>query len=195
MLAPNMKLVGRAAKNKWFIGFSVAYLVLVHINYNIKFRTCQTHAQQPTIDINVDRRKYHANLSSIIQSVYKIPESTADQIVIAVAMNADEVFTMPIILGVIATESSFRGDSVSDKDAHGYMQLSPTSGRKQTKNVFENIHEGVSHLTDYYKQLGSIENALQSYYLGIGNFRKGARAPKYLTKVLSNAKQFEIATL
>ncbi len=76
-----------------------------------------------------------------------------------------------LVLAVIETESAFNSRAVSNKNAHGLMQLLPETARrfgvKDIHDPLQNIHGGMAYLRwllDYFK--GDLKLALAAYNAG-----------------------------
>lgn len=105
------------------------------------------------------------------------------------------------ILGVVGTESSFNPNAKSQlktDPAVGLMQIRPgVWGLKpeQLKTIDDQIKHGAEILRSYYKKLGSREDALHAYNVGITNHRTGRVVnPRYVPKVNYHKSMFESVT-
>jgi soluble lytic murein transglycosylase-like protein len=102
-----------------------------------------------------------------------------------------------LIISIIAVESNFDQQAVSNKNASGLMQvmwniwkeeLSTKLNIKTQRDLFEidnNIKAGNYILSKYYKSTGSLEKALKKYVGG---------DPRYSIKVLSNYAELSFLT-
>lgn len=107
-------------------------------------------------------------------------------------------FSVPeyIIYAVIRTESSFKSDAVSSKDAVGLMQITPDTfnwlltktGEKLTSDKLydpmTNITYGTLFLSMLYSEFGDWETAYAGYNAGMNRVRKWLLDPE-----ISNGKE------
>lgn len=107
-------------------------------------------------------------------------------------------FSVPeyIIYAVIRTESSFKADAVSSKDAVGLMQVTPDtfnwllskSGEKLTSDKLYdpmiNISYGTRFLSMLYEEFGDWKTVYAGYNAGMNRVRKWLLDPE-----LSNGKE------
>lgn len=117
---------------------------------------------------------------------YNIEVDKAIEIVNVVKDEEDLVFpTKEDILAIIAIESNFKQYAIHKRTkAKGLMQI---LYKKSSYNILDNIRDGVWLLKEYNTWLPK-EAAIQAYNVGIGSYRKGIRATKYLNKY-KKAKQ------
>lgn len=115
-----------------------------------------------------------------------------------VVSKAAEEFSVPeyIIYAVIRTESLFKADAVSPKDAVGLMQLTPDTfnwllsktGEKLTSDKLydptTNISYGTRFLSMLYEEFGDWEIVYAGYNAGMNRVRKWLLDPE-----LSNGKE------
>lgn len=97
-----------------------------------------------------------------------------------------------LVYAVIKTESNFKSDAVSNKNAIGLMQIQPdtyewlcqkNSDTENDPNLLYkpevNIKYGVYYLDMLYSEFGSWETALAAYNAGPANVRKWLENPEY----------------
>lgn len=97
-----------------------------------------------------------------------------------------------LIYAVIKTESNFKSDAVSSKNAIGLMQMKPDTytwlcskndDPENDPNLLYkpevNIRYGVFYLDMLYSEFGSWETALAAYNAGPSNVRKWLENPEY----------------
>ncbi len=90
-----------------------------------------------------------------------------------------------LVMAVIRTESSFRHNAVSKKNARGLMQITEGTGKwgadklgvdgYTAEKLFEpelNIHIGCWYLSTLYSEFGDTELVLAAYNAGSGNVSK-----------------------
>lgn len=146
----------------------------------------------PKKDLHLAKRKI---LSEYISRTYKVDFEAASEIVyhadMQARLNKHKGITLPLILSIIAVESEFDKNAKSPTGAKGLMQLTRSSGRSTSTDIFMNINSGVAHLSDYMDTTKSINAALQAYNIGVGAYIRGGRAKIYLKKVLDAKKKFE----
>ena len=110
---------------------------------------------------------------------------------------------VPLIMGFVATESSFRTKVVSSAGAVGLMQVKPSTYKwlmeiypnapwqgNGLENPIENVLAGMMFLTWINKQGLSFFGGIQAYNTGVAGYKKGTRALDYGTKVLINSFAF-----
>ncbi len=152
----------------------------------------QTQTKIAHIDKSTNKREI---LTRYISENYKIDEVSASEIVYHADMQSrlhkHNGLTLPLVLAVIAAESSFDKGAVSPTGAKGLMQLTKSSGKSTSMDVFTNIDSGTTHLSEYINQTGSVEKGVQAYNIGIGAFLAGGRSETYLSKVITTKKKFE----
>lgn len=132
-----------------------------------------------------------------IQS-FKIGRKEASDIAVA-AIGASDKYQLDVelVIAVMGAESSFQWKAVSKKKAHGLMQVKP----KWWKNVAPhdmttkvgNVYAGAYVLAYYRDRLGSIDEAVKAYNVGITDYMKGANteaADRYYDRVASVNKKF-----
>lgn len=106
-----------------------------------------------------------------------------------------------LVKAVVWTESHCNPHALSDKGAHGLMQLNPTYHTlKNPEDPKENIHEGVkelSRLLRVYK--GNVELSLAAYNAGEGAVKKaGHKIPQngetefYVSRILERKHYLDI---
>ncbi len=113
------------------------------------------------------------------------------------------------VLAVILTESSFKRGQISNKGAHGLMQVVPFVGKdladrtgidwEGSQMLLEpetNIKLGTFHLFEQILKFGDIKKALLAYNMGEtrlrGMIRENKPLPKgYLNKVMENYKMLK----
>jgi soluble lytic murein transglycosylase-like protein len=125
-----------------------------------------------------------------IAKKYRVSEDLVNDIVILAHKYEDEEFPKAIdILAVIAVESSFNPQAVSQlrrDPARGLMQVRPGVWGLDVSdldNIENQIRIGSEILKRYYVRTKNPESALQAYNVGITNYRKGVKNPRYLQKV------------
>lgn len=107
-------------------------------------------------------------LKHIIVNDYKVPDSTAHQMVHAIWKNGDKLGLDPfLIAGVMAHESSFRPLAFSAGDA-GLMQVNlrwhgSKFGQADPFDIESNIEIGSALLKQYIDKEGSISKGLLAY--------------------------------
>lgn len=150
----------------------------------------QTQTKIAHIDKSTNKREI---LTRYISENYKIDEVSASEIVYHADMQSrlHNGLTLPLVLAVIAVESRFDKGAVSPTGAKGLMQLTKSSGKSTSMDVFTNIDSGTTHLSEYINQTGSVEKGVQAYNIGIGAFLSGGRSETYLSKVITTKKKFE----
>jgi len=101
----------------------------------------------------------------------------------------------PMLLALMARESSFDPEAVSPKGAVGLMQVKPSTaewmakkeGREPGGNLSdprENILAGMSYLSYLKRKFGGITPALHAYSLGPTAYIRGERNPGYVKTIL-----------
>jgi soluble lytic murein transglycosylase-like protein len=120
--------------------------------------------------------------------------------IVDVVMSQREV-PIPIVLGVIAQESSFKPEAVSDKGARGLMQVLPGTYASYSKNpllkdnrlVLDpalNVRVGISYLGDLQKNYGDWKKSLRAYLAGPEHSNDKTYDP-YALAVLAKAEKYE----
>lgn len=119
-------------------------------------------------------------LVQYISNKYKVSTKNVEEIIILANKHGTKEFPQPHdILAIIAIESSFKPYAVSKAKAKGLMQI---LYKKTSFDPKLNIPDGAALLEEYHTRLKSVDSAVQSYNVGIGNFKKGMRNYKYLNK-------------
>jgi len=129
-------------------------------------------------------------LATEIARTYKCDPKLALEVVELAHKHADPVFpTAQDIIHLIGVESSFNPTAVSGlkKDpAYGLTQIRPeTNGltRADLQTPEAQIIHGVKKLKHYFNRLKGDKNAtLQAYNIGLKNYLRGKKAPKYIKK-------------
>lgn len=139
------------------------------------------------------------NLRDVARAIakkYRVSENLVNDIVILAHKYEDAVFPKAIdILAVIAVESSFNPTAVSQlrrDPARGLMQVRPGVWGvdiSDLDNIENQIRIGTRILKRYYARTQNPDSALQAYNVGITNYRKGIKNPRYLQKV-NTARQY-----
>lgn len=112
------------------------------------------------------------------------PTPLADDVYETLCEVTDDVVTVPLMLGLIECESSFRENAVSSIGCYGLCQLNPSSFPRGLSPV-ENVEVGVRYLRGLYDDCGDIEAALTAYNAGRDT---GSRT--YANKVLAKAEKW-----
>lgn len=112
------------------------------------------------------------------------PTPLADDVYEALCEVTDDVVTVPLMLGLIECESSFRENAVSSIGCYGLCQLNPSSFPRGLSPA-ENVEAGVRYLRELYDGCGDIEAALTSYNAGRDT---GSRT--YANNVLAKAEKW-----
>lgn len=77
-----------------------------------------------------------------------------------------------LVQSVVAVESAYRHDAVSEKGAIGLMQLMPATAARYGKHALmvprENLEAGVAYLGELLKRFGRLDLALAAYNAGEG---------------------------
>lgn len=129
---------------------------------------------------------------SIIQADF-----IADNIILA-----EQMMGVPpnIMLALIATESSFIADAISNKSAVGYTQVVPSVWKDEIPydlyDNAQNILAGAFVLRNYYLKLGNWDAALKAYNVGISDYKRGKKqkaSKRYLTKIKFELKKIDVA--
>lgn len=102
-----------------------------------------------------------------------------------------------LVVSVMEVESSFKWKAVSKKNAHGLMQVKPKWWKNATPHDMTtktgNVYAGAYILAYYRDRLGSIDEAVKAYNVGITDYMKGANteaADRYYDRVASVNKKF-----
>lgn len=106
-----------------------------------------------------------------------------------------------LVLGVMAQESSFRVEAVSNKGARGLMQVLPATfegysvhpllgGERQIHDVPTNVRAGLGYLSDLFKVYKDWRMVLRAYYAGPKNASNKAY-DVYADAVLAKAARYE----
>lgn len=129
-------------------------------------------------------------IAKAIAKKYRVSESLVNDIVILAHKYEDPVFPKAIdILAVIAVESSFNPEAVSQlrhDPARGLMQVRPGVWGLDVSdldNIENQIQIGARILKRYYARTKNPESALQAYNVGITNYKRGVKNPRYLQKI------------
>ena len=135
-------------------------------------------------------------VNSVIRK-YRIKAEQAEEIVRLAKKYEQPVFPKAKdILAIIGIESSFNPRAISGlktDPAIGLMQVRPKIWGLDPHELISNLELQIkmgSHvLTDYYKQLGSIDGAVHSFNIGIKNFkRKKGLNPKFVANYKNELK-------
>jgi len=128
--------------------------------------------------------------TSVVVNKYKVQPDMAMYIV-QTAKDASTATGLPLklILGIIATESSFlvnAGSGKGGEGAKGLMQIHMTSGLMPVEpyDVQQNIYTGTSILKSFVDRYG-MTRGTEAYNAG-----NKKRNPAYVKKVLTNSKDF-----
>lgn len=108
-----------------------------------------------------------------------------------------------LIRSIIAAESSFESNAVSDKGAIGYMQLMPETAEElgyDPADKHQNIHAGCKYMRlmiDRYKgSRNGLQRAIAAYNAGPGNVDRYKGIPpfretrKYVKRVMAYRSEF-----
>jgi soluble lytic murein transglycosylase-like protein len=100
----------------------------------------------------------------------------------------------PMLMALMARESSFDPGAVSPKGAVGLMQVKPSTAEWLAKkegrssgnlsDPTENILAGMSYLSYLKRKFGGITPALHAYSLGPTAYIQGERNPGYVKSIL-----------
>lgn len=100
-----------------------------------------------------------------------------------------------LIIAMMATESDFKTNTCSRKGACGLLGIKGSTwhiARKDLKNYRKAIEHGSNILALYRDQCrpgpNQLRCAVQMYNVGDTNYKRGVRAPSYLTDVRANLK-------
>ena len=167
-------------KTYWaFIGIG---LITIATLKSIDFTDPITNQPLPVVE-------KHYKLKSYISAKWNIPHQQVSKIVDTADNFSPYTFpNMYDTLAVIAVESSFRQYAVSYANAKGLMQILYKSTSFDVEN---NIIDGTVLLRDYYTHFNSEDKAIESYNVGIGNYKKGIRNKEYLSKVKQHKQELE----
>ncbi|MDX1584797.1 MAG: lytic transglycosylase domain-containing protein, partial [Thermoanaerobaculia bacterium] len=103
---------------------------------------------------------------------------------------------------VVKTESDFRPRLVSHANAHGLMQIIPSTGRLMGARDLFNPHDNIRTGTKYLRYLydiyeGDRTMTLAAYNAGLGNVQKYGGVPpfretqNYVVRVARSNKEYE----
>jgi soluble lytic murein transglycosylase-like protein len=140
--------------------------------------TFSSSVVQPTVSLEKFR---HTKLVEYITSRYNVDYRQAKEIVILAERhsNKNKFPRVYDTLAIIGIESGYKIKVVSKSKAKGLMQV------LYTKTSFDpklNILHGTNLLKEYAKALPTRDAVVQSYNVGIGNFKRGIRNQDYLNK-------------
>lgn len=160
-----------------------------------------TAAQQAEMDKASASKRAEMNkamLTNTIMKKYRVSPSLAQKV--ATLAQKYEKASFPKaedILAIAGIESSFIPTAVSNlkKDpAMGLMQVRPGVWELNTNRLATDIEyqikSGAEILHKYYKLLGSAEDAVHAYNVGIGNFRRGNHNIKYVHKYKNERQRY-----
>lgn len=107
------------------------------------------------------------------------------------------------IVAIIAIESSFiptAQSSLAKDPAKGLMQIrhnmwSERIGSDDMSLMKNQIKHGAGILKEYYDTTGDKISAISAYNVGITNFRRGVRAPAYVSKYRNAFRKFGLQQL
>lgn len=135
----------------------------------------------------------HVKLTEYISTKYKINTNRAKEIILIAKEHSNESFPkFHDVLAIIAIESSFNIHAVSYAKARGLMQI---LYKKSSFDPKLNILDGTQLLKEYHTRLHSVDAAVQSYNVGIGNFKKGMRNLNYLRKFKQQKEEIKNADI
>lgn len=147
------------------------------------------------------RAERQAKLAAIVLKKYHIDKEKAWNIVDAALDNEDITFPKAEdILSIAGIESSFNDKAVSrlKKDpARGLMQVRPAVWKltpADFRDIEDQIEHGANILKQYFKQLGSKEDAVHAYNVGITAFKSGDEDrlnPQYVAKFEAERKRYK----
>lgn len=136
----------------------------------------------------------HTKLVEYISNKYNIEYTKAKEIVIVAEQHSEE-HKFPRLhdtLAIIAIESSFKETVISKCNAKGLMQV---LYKEVSFDPKLNIAAGTELLKEYSKRLPTREAVVQSYNVGIGNFKRGMRNQDYLNKFKQEKERLQDADL
>ncbi len=148
---------------------------------------------------NIEAPKYEARPVQVVDRHYKLKTHISNKWnisfqqanrIVAVA-DKYSINTFPTVydtLAIIATESSFKQYAVSYANAKGLMQI---LYKTTSFDMEQNILDGTVLLRDYYLHFKDENKAIESYNVGIGNYKKGIRNKDYLHKVKNHKQELE----
>ena len=139
-----------------------------------------------------------AALSNTILKKYKISPKLATKVATLAKKYEHSTFPKAAdILAIVGIESSFIPSSVSKlkKDpAVGLMQVRPKIWGLDRQGLLNDldlqVKSGADVLHKYYKVLGSKEDAVHAYNVGLGNFRRGKHNIKYVHKYKNELQSY-----
>ncbi len=116
--------------------------------------------------------------------------------------SADNELPPELVAAVVKTESDFRPRLVSNRNAHGLMQIIPSTGRfmgaRDLFNPHDNIRTGTKYLRYLYDRYdGNRTMTLAAYNGGPGNVEKYGGVPpftetqNYVVKVSRSNTEYE----
>lgn len=116
--------------------------------------------------------------------------------------SAENELPPELVAAVVKTESDFRPRLVSNKNAHGLMQIIPSTGKfmgaRDLFNPHDNIRTGTKYLRYLYDRYeGDRTKTLAAYNAGLGNVEKYGGVPpftetqNYVVKVARSNTEYE----
>lgn len=119
-------------------------------------------------------------------------------------IEASEAYDIPpaLIKSVIAQESNFNSEAVSNKGAMGLMQMIASTAREMgVKDAFDpkqNIMGGSKYLREMYDRYGDWVHALAAYNSGPGNVDKAKGIPNipetknYIEQIIRRYPEYKV---
>ncbi len=110
----------------------------------------------------------------------------------AMLIDGQPVHPVYFLAAMVAVESSFDRHAVSNRNAHGYMQLMPETvawmkgeplSRAELFDTETNIRLGVRYLNMLFSQFGTTRRVALAYNAGPGSVRRGIFVERYWGKV------------
>lgn len=158
--------------------------------------TIDSYMVSNNLDTTLTEEDFHAygkaeNIAKSIAKQYRnITPSEALRVVNTVYKEAPKHGLKPeLVLGVIATESSFRNTALSGANAQGYMQVIPYWHQDKIKgrdiwNTQVNIEVGTAYLAECINKRGSYSGGLACYNGAV----TPSKADEYTNSVTVNTR-------
>lgn len=174
-----------------FLSFIIIFCALLWTSKPIK-DTLSIEIELPIKDQYLKNKNTRSEIKLInyISNKYKINKDFIKDIVLVVYDQTEYVDfpKAPLVLAIIAVESSFNSQAISHKGAIGLMQLMPVHDPEV--DIQANILRGIWVLKTYRERVSSDIEALHAYNVGITAFKKGQRNYAYVKKVVSKEQEF-----
>ncbi len=161
------------------IAWGLVVCVLLILPYIFKLEMDLAREDLRVVKVELRAMSERQELLNLIRSK---PLTVGQAIDIADVILSQSDIPVSMILGIIAQESGFKPEAISEKGAKGLMQVMPAvfrtysvhpllGGGRQIHDPASNVRAGLSYLSDLNKTYGNWREVLRAYVAGPENAR------------------------